>query len=93
MEERRKKKKMNDTSRHNLWLTDDRNSLEQEAKFVNAIKPTLGYRNMNFFSKFQKVGVSPTLVNSCLVAMERIFWFSSKLKAVFIDGQVPNLVF
>ena len=49
-----KEKKRNDTSRSNLWLTDDRNSLEQEAKFVNAIKATLWYRNMNFFVEVPK---------------------------------------
>ena len=88
-----KEKKRKDTSRRNLWLTDDRNSLEQEAKFVNTIKATLGYRNMNFLSKFQKARVSPTLVISCLVAMEGIFWFSSNLKAVFIESQGPDPVF
>ena len=88
-----RKKKRNDTSHGNLWLTDDRNSLEQEEKFVNALKTTLGYRNMNFLSKFQKAGVSPTLVISCLVALEGIFRFNSNLKAVFIDGQGPDPVF
>ena len=65
-EERRKKK---GTSLRDLQLTDGRNSLEQEAKLVYAIRATRGYRNSNFSLKFQRVGVSPTLVISCLVAM------------------------
>ena len=70
MEERRKKKKKkrNITSLRDLRLTGSRNSLEKDAKLVYAIRVTRGYRNPNFSSKFQKVGVS-TLVISCLVAM------------------------
>ena len=64
-----KKKKRNDTSLRDLQLTGGRNSLEQEANLVYAIRATRGYRNPNFLSKLQKVRVSPTLVISCLVAM------------------------
>ena len=45
------------------------------------------------FVTFQKVGVSPTLVISCLVTMQGPFWFSYNLRAVFIDGQGSYLVF
>ena len=68
-EEKEKEKKRNDTSLPDLRLTGGQNLWEQEAKLVYAIRVTRGYRNPNFSSKFQKVGVSPTLVISCLVAM------------------------
>ena len=67
--ERKKKTKRNDTSLCDLQLTDSRNSSEQEAKLVYVIRAMCGYRNPNFSSKFQKVGVFPTLDISCLVAM------------------------
>ena len=92
-EKEKEKKKRNDISLCDLLPTDDRNSSEQKTKLVYAIRATHGYRNPNFSSKFQKVGVSPTLVISCLVAMQGSFWFSSNLRAVFIDGQGPNPVF
>ena len=41
----------------------------------------------------KKVGVSPTLVISCLVAMSGPFWFNCNLWAVFIDGQGSDPVF
>ena len=72
VEERRKKKgekKSNGASLRDLQLTDGRNSSEQDAKLVYAIRATRGYRNPNFSSKFQKIGVSSILVISCLVAM------------------------
>ena len=65
----RKRKKKEGTSLRDLRLTGGRNSSEKEAKLVYAIRATRGYRNPIFFSKFQKVGISPTLVISCLVAM------------------------
>ena len=68
-EKEKEKKKKNDTSLCDLRLTGSRNSSEQEAKLVYAIRATHGYRNPNFSSKFQKVGVSPTLIISYLVAM------------------------
>ena len=37
--------------------------------------------------------VSPTLVISCLVAKEGSFWFTSNLRAVFIDDQGLDPVF
>ena len=58
-----------------------------------AIRATLGYRNLNFSLKFQKEGVSPTLVFSCLVAMQGPFLFNSNLRDVFINGQGPDPVF
>ena len=67
--EKEKKKKRNSTSLRDLLLTGGRNSLEQETKLVYAIRATHGYRNPNFSSKFQKVGISPTLTISYLVAM------------------------
>ena len=66
---REKKKKRNGASLRDLQLTDDRNSSEQDAKLVYAIRATRGYRNPNFSSKFQKIGVSSILVISCLEAM------------------------
>ena len=71
VEERRKKKKKkrNGTSLRDLRLTGCQNSSEQEAMLVYTIRATQGYRNPNFSSKFQKVGVSPTLVISFLVSM------------------------
>ena len=51
------KKKRNNTSLRDLQLTSGRNSSEQEAKLVYVIRPTRGYRNSNFSSKFQEVGV------------------------------------
>ena len=62
--EKRKKEKGSDS-----WCSDGRKLLVRELKLVYAIRVTCGYRNLNFSSKFQKVGVSPTLVISCLVAM------------------------
>ena len=45
------------------------NSSEQETKLVYAIRATRGYRNLNFSSKFQKVGVfsyiGSSLFKSC----------------------------
>ena len=66
---REEKKKRNGTSLCYLWLTGGRNSSKQEAKLVYAIRATSGYRNPNFSSKFQNVGVSPTWVIYCLGAM------------------------
>ena len=40
-----------------LGLTEGRNSSDQETKLVYVIQATRGYRNPNFSSKFQKVGV------------------------------------
>ena len=68
-DKRKGKKKEICGSPQDLQLTSDRNSSEQKAKLVYAIRVTHGYRNPNFSSKFQKVGVSPTLVISFLVAM------------------------
>ena len=68
-EKEKEKEKRNGTSLRDLQLTGGRNSSKQETKLVYAIRATRGYQNPNFLSKFQKVGVSPTLVISCLVAM------------------------
>ena len=64
-----RKQKRNDTSLHDLLQTGGRNASGKETKLFHATRATRGYRNSNFSSKFQKVGVSPTLVISCLVAM------------------------
>ena len=89
---RRKKKK----ERH----FSSRSPTNRQSKRIGA-RDKVGPCNVSYawvpktagFVVFQNVGVSPTLIISCLVAMSRPFWFNSNLKVVFTDDQGPDPVF
>ena len=76
-EKRRKKKtvrgrekgKGREGKRRFSWCSEGRSLIVRDLKLVHATRATRGYRNLNFSLKPQEVGVSPTLVFSCLVAM------------------------
>ena len=77
MEEKKKRKEKSFNSR----CSDGWKLLVRETKLVYSTRATSRCQK-----KRKKVGVSPTLIISCLVAMYGPFWFSSNLRAVFIDG-------
>ena len=66
---REEKKKGNNTSLRDLRRTNGRNASGQETKLAHATRATCGYQKLLVSLPSKKVGVSPTLIISCLVAM------------------------
>ena len=53
----KRKKEKGESERGFSWCSDSRSSIVLELKLVHTTRATCGYRNPNFSSKLQEVGV------------------------------------